>query len=69
MKTSALPLILLALASACGSAAPVHVWEKVEITLHAKQAFGNPFTDGQVWKKYHPWPESYVRFAQHVFCR
>lgn len=29
-------------------AAPVHVWEKVEITVCAKQSFANPYTDAQV---------------------
>lgn len=30
-------------------AAPVHVWEKVEITLHASGTYANPYTDAQVW--------------------
>lgn len=24
---------------------------------------------GQVWKKYYPWPESYTRYIQYVWCR
>lgn len=31
------------------AAAQVHVWEKVEITLRAKQSFANPYTDALVW--------------------
>jgi len=30
-------------------AAPVHVWEKVEITLRAKNLYKNPYTDVRVW--------------------
>jgi hypothetical protein len=30
--------------------APInHVWEKVEITLHASNSYANPYTDAQVW--------------------
>jgi len=33
-----------------GSApSPVHVWEKVEITLEAERTYPNPYTDAQVW--------------------
>lgn len=39
--------LVLSLLSA--SAEPVHVWEKVEITLHSKQTFSNPYTDAKVW--------------------
>lgn len=28
---------------------PVHVWEKAEITLHAANAYENPYTDVDVW--------------------
>ena len=24
---------------------------------------------GQVWRKYHPWPDSYARYIQYVWCR
>ncbi|MHC4557979.1 MAG: apiosidase-like domain-containing protein, partial [Planctomycetota bacterium] len=32
-----------------GLADTVHVWEKVEITLHAEKAYENPYTDVKVW--------------------
>lgn len=31
------------------SAAPVHVWEKVDIALRAERPFANPYTDARVW--------------------
>lgn len=31
------------------TAAPVHVWETVEITLHASDHYGSPWTDVRVW--------------------
>ena len=27
----------------------LHVWEKLEITLQASNAYANPYTDAQVW--------------------
>jgi len=35
-------------------AAPLHVWEKVEITLNASNACANPYTDVQVWVTQRP---------------
>jgi hypothetical protein len=40
---------LLLLAATTALTAPVHVWEKVEITLLATNTYGNPYTDAQVW--------------------
>jgi len=36
---------------ACGTALAEshHVWEKVEITLHANSSYENPYTDVEVW--------------------
>src|ERR1041385_4033761 len=34
------------LSSAC---AQVHVWEKVELTFHAKSSYANPYTNVDVW--------------------
>ena len=42
-------LAALALSFVSASAAPVHVWEKVEITLHAKGTYASPYTDAEVW--------------------
>ena len=42
-------LALLSAAAGAASPATVHVWEKVEITLHAASAHGDPYTDAQVW--------------------
>ena len=39
----------LLLPIAAGAEPAVHVWEKVEITLHARQSFANPYTDAVVW--------------------
>jgi uncharacterized protein DUF4038/uncharacterized protein DUF5060 len=41
-------ILMLALA-AVASAAPVHVWEKQELTFTAARASGNPYTDATVW--------------------
>jgi hypothetical protein len=37
------------LVSAAASAAPVHVWEKQELTLTSARSFANPYTDVDVW--------------------
>jgi len=42
-------LVAFAQCAATAIAAPVHVWEKVEITLSASNAYANPYTDVQVW--------------------
>ena len=46
-----LSLILLAAAGTLAAAAakPVHVWEKQEITLQAKNSYGNPYVDVVAW--------------------
>jgi len=31
------------------AAAPVHVWEKQEVTLTAERSYANPYTDVVVW--------------------
>jgi len=36
-------------AASSAAAAPVHVWEKVEIALHAQKTYANPYTDVDVW--------------------
>ena len=40
---------LLLLAATTVLSAPVHVWEKAEITLLASNTYANPYTDVQVW--------------------
>src|ERR1041385_5547072 len=35
--------------SLCTAAAQVHVWEKVELTFHAKNFYANPYTNVDVW--------------------
>jgi hypothetical protein len=42
-------LCALGLVAARPAAAAVHVWEKQEVTLTAKAAFANPYTDARVW--------------------
>jgi len=39
----------LALPIAAATPAEVHVWEKVELTLHAKNQYANPYTNVEVW--------------------
>lgn len=41
-------LMCVSVASAV-AAAPVHVWEKMELTFRAEQAHANPYTDVEVW--------------------
>lgn len=41
--------VLLAIVPAAAIAAPVHVWEKQEITLTAAKAYPNPYMDVTVW--------------------
>ena len=43
------PVLALALTKGRMGAAPVHVWEKQEITLTAKGTYQNPYTDVVVW--------------------
>jgi uncharacterized protein DUF4038/uncharacterized protein DUF5060/collagenase-like protein with putative collagen-binding domain len=43
-------LVALALAFAPSAyAAPVHVWEKQELTFHSARTFANPYVDAKVW--------------------
>lgn len=42
-------LVVLALPVATVIAAPLHAWEKLEITLRAAKTYANPYTDTQVW--------------------
>lgn len=46
-----LSLVLLAVAGALAAAPakPVHVWEKQEVTLQAKNSYGNPYVDVVAW--------------------
>ena len=40
---------VLALATIPMAAAPVHVWEKQELTFTSTRTFPNPYTDVRVW--------------------
>ncbi len=44
-------LLVTALAAHTSTAAQTqtHVWEKVELTFHAKHSYGNPYTNVEVW--------------------
>jgi hypothetical protein len=47
---SPLSLLLLGLGFFFNTAcADVHVWEKVELTFHAKNSYANPYTNVEVW--------------------
>jgi predicted amidohydrolase len=46
-------LLAFACLAANANAAPLHVWEKVEITLQASNTYANAYTDAQVWVDLH----------------
>lgn len=50
MKSPWRLLLLLALAAnGLAATAPIHVWQKVELTFHATHRYANPYTDATVW--------------------
>jgi hypothetical protein len=49
MKSSAPVLFFGALLTLSAAQAEVHVWEKVELTFHAKNQYANPYTNVEVW--------------------
>ncbi len=45
-----LPILLIATVVRLAAAQPeVHMWEKVELSLHAKNHYDNPYTNVEVW--------------------
>jgi len=42
-------ILILGAAAATQAAAPVHIWEKQEVTLTAARYYANPYTDVTVW--------------------
>lgn len=51
-------------------------WRSLDATVRCMNEFGFiPFVEvarrdvGQAWKKYHDWPDSYVRYVQYVWSR
>jgi hypothetical protein len=49
MKTILPVLLMAAFANLASAGEPVHVWEKVELTFHAKNHYENPYTNVEVW--------------------
>ena len=49
MKFLTLLIGALALSSAAAPLGVIHVWEKVELTFHAKNQYANPCTNVEVW--------------------
>jgi hypothetical protein len=46
---SLIAALVVALAPRAAAAAPIHVWEKQELTFHSSKTFANPYTDATVW--------------------
>ncbi|HTT56055.1 MAG TPA: DUF5060 domain-containing protein, partial [Opitutaceae bacterium] len=53
MKPRLLPRALGALLACAPLRADVHVWEKVELTFHARQNHANPYSAVKVWVDLH----------------
>jgi len=49
MKTPAILLSLFLAGNAVAAQSQTHVWEKVELTLHATNQYTNPYTQVVAW--------------------